>query len=270
MDSPHIEMIPGPAGDLAVALYGDVSAAAAPLLLIHPINTGGGIWRRVAAALSLIRPVIVPDLRGHGGSHSGGPFTVFDHAGDMTAVLTHYRLERFHVAGGSLGGAISVLLAAEHHDRVLSMASFGGSLTIQMPDEAMAPLSAIAAERGGDALMRELLPSAFGEKSRVPAMIEEAFALSSGRDGDLIVSLIRAAFSTDVTAQAAKVRAPALIVNGTQDETCPPSAGTAMACAMGGRAVALDGIGHLPMLEVSRSTIALLADHCAKAEYARG
>lgn len=266
----QVDLIDGPAGRLAVTLYGDRSAAAAPLVLVHPLNTSGGVWRRVATAMSSVRPVIVPDLRGHGASDKRGPFGASYFAADVAAVLSHYGVNRVHVAGGSIGGPVSVLVAAAHPDRVLSIASLGGSLTLDMPDEALTALAAMAADLDGDQLMGELIPAALAPALREPALIEELVAIAGGRDSDLIVDLLRASFPTDVSAQAAKVVVPALIINGTEDETCSPHNGQVMADALNAGALVLDGVGHLPMVEVPATIVALLADHCAKAEQARG
>lgn len=260
------EIVAGPAGRLAVELYGWPGTGAIPLVLVHPVNTGGGVWRRVAAVLSLIRPVIVPDLRGHGASGKDGPFRAEDYAADVLAVLDHLKVPRAHVAGGSIGGPVGILLGADVPERIVSIASFGGALALHLPGEEIASLALAAAEQGGDGLLRMLLPAAFGAASRTPALVEEALAIAGGRDGELVIAIVRDAFTTDVTAQAARCRVPALVVNGSEDTACPPEAGQAMAIAVRGRAIMLDDTGHLPMMEVPEAVIALLSGHCAYAE----
>ncbi|WP_336966627.1 alpha/beta hydrolase [Sphingobium aquiterrae] len=260
------EIVAGSTGRLAVNLYGWPGTGATPLILVHPVNTGGGVWHRVAAALSLIRPVIVPDLRGHGASGKDGPFRAADYAADVLAVLDHLRVPRVHVAGGSIGGPVGILLDADVPQRIVSIASFGGALTLHLPDEAIASLALTATEQGGDGLIQMLLPTAFGKASRTRELVNKAISIASGRDAELIIAIIRGAFATDVTAQAMRCRAPALIVNGSEDATCPPEAGATMANAIRGRFVGLDGIGHLPMMEVPEMVTALLCKHCTYAE----
>lgn len=265
-----VDRIDGPMGRLVVTRYGDAKAGVVPLLLVHPLNTGAAIWHRVAVALSVVRPVIVPDLRGHGASDKHGPFGATHFAADVAAVMSHYRLDRFHLAGGSIGGPVSVLVAAAFPDQVISIASLGGSLTLDMPEEALSALAAKAAGVDGDHLMSELIPAALAQDQRQPGLIGELVAIAGGRSSDLIVDLLRGAFPTDVTVEAAKVTAPALIVNGSEDETCPPQKGQAMAAALDARLLVLEGVGHIPMVEVPATVAALLADHCAKAEQGRG
>jgi 3-oxoadipate enol-lactonase len=63
------------------------------------------------------------DLRGCGDSDKpAGPYSVEQLADDVAAFMQAAGLERAHVAGGSLGAAVGMWLAAKHPERVKSLA----------------------------------------------------------------------------------------------------------------------------------------------------
>ncbi|QUQ66938.1 alpha/beta fold hydrolase [Kutzneria sp. CA-103260] len=78
--------------------------------------------RRLAEAVGL---VIRYDMRDTGQSVSypvGEPgYTLLDLADDPVALLDHYGVERAHLVGISMGGAIAQLIAVGHGDRVASL-----------------------------------------------------------------------------------------------------------------------------------------------------
>ena len=103
------------------------------VLLLHDWPQSAYAWRRVIPELAKRYRLIVPDLRGTGGS--GKPASGYDKAtiaGDLAALMTHLRIERAHVVGHGTGAAAGYALAALHRDRVralvvidMAMAGFG-------------------------------------------------------------------------------------------------------------------------------------------------
>jgi pimeloyl-ACP methyl ester carboxylesterase len=101
------------------------SGAAEPLLLLHGFFGCGGDWRHVfdLDALARTRPVILPDLRGHG--HTNNPPGTFSHrqcAADVAALLDHLGVARCQAIGLSLGGGVLLHLATAAPDRLSAMA----------------------------------------------------------------------------------------------------------------------------------------------------
>lgn len=107
---------------LHAAVRGEVETAAAPLVLLHGFGGSSRIWAEVLRHLSPSVPILAYDLPGHGLSLAadglGG-------AGRMARVvaadLAARGIERFHVAGHSLGGAIAAILSLKASDRVASL-----------------------------------------------------------------------------------------------------------------------------------------------------
>lgn len=83
------------------------------VVLLHPNGFCGGLYEPVAEGLrSVARPIAV-DLRGHGRSSAppGAERYAFEQlAADVVAVLDHLGLRGVAGVGGSLGGAVAVLV----------------------------------------------------------------------------------------------------------------------------------------------------------------
>lgn len=82
-----------------------------PLLLLHGLGMGKVVWRPVVAALAREREVVAIDLPGFGDSPQG-PHTIDGLAHCVAAFAASLKLERPHVAGNSLGGAIALAMGA--------------------------------------------------------------------------------------------------------------------------------------------------------------
>jgi len=78
-----------------------------PLLLLHGLGGSHDDWRMQIPGFAAKYRVIVPDLRGFGVSERREPFTIQQHARDMMALLSALSIERAHVVGLSMGGAVA-------------------------------------------------------------------------------------------------------------------------------------------------------------------
>ena len=82
-----------------------------PLLLLHGLGMARIVWRPVVPLLAREREVIALDLPGFGASPQG-PHTVEGLAHCVAAFAAGLGLERPHVAGNSLGGAVALAMGA--------------------------------------------------------------------------------------------------------------------------------------------------------------
>lgn len=258
---PHRGTVRGPAGDVA---YLDWSGPAdrAAVLFLHPVNTAGEVWTDVAKGLAGERRAVAPDYRGHGGSAGGdGPYLPADFAADALAVADALGLERVHLVGGSIGGAVAVEFLARAPARVASIAVFGATLRIGLTTEELRPLLAGITELGVEAWFRKHGGDILGPRSR-PEVAERLAELAGGRDLSMVLDIVRSTFQdADSRATAAGLpasRPPALVAVGTHDPTCPPAMAQELAGHLGVTAVTMDGIGHLPMLEAPDEVVTRL------------
>ncbi|MEV0404397.1 alpha/beta fold hydrolase [Actinoallomurus sp. NPDC050550] len=92
----------------------DRSGTGPPLVLLHGVGLDRRTWRPVRDLLSEKREVIALDLPGHGESPSlpaGARYDVAGYVGAVREAIGALGLDRPHVAGNSLGGAIALELA---------------------------------------------------------------------------------------------------------------------------------------------------------------
>lgn len=83
-----------------------------PVVLVHGITENGTAWSPIVDRLSASNDVIVVDLRGHGDSSSTESYDLADMAGDIQAVVDDAGVERPHLVGHSLGGAVVTALGS--------------------------------------------------------------------------------------------------------------------------------------------------------------
>ncbi len=258
-DTSETRVVDGPTGPLALHVSGRL-AGQTPVVLVHPINTGAVVWRQVIPLLQ--RPVVAIDLRGHGSSGRRGPFTVTDgYLLDVLAVLDALGLDTVHLAGGSLGGSISLALAALHPARAHSVTTLGSTLGTGLPDDAIEQMVTDLTAVGSKQYFADLVPQVVGPEFTAAPGLDETARVAGSRPEQTVAAILRAAFSSDIRDLAPRVQAPVLAVAGTADPTCPPAMTEEIAATTGGTVVTLAGVGHLPMVEVPDRVAELINQH---------
>jgi haloacetate dehalogenase len=109
-----------------------------PLVLLHGFPQTGALWHRVAQRLAGDFRLVVPDLRGYGGSAKpdGGP----DHTGyskrtmarDVVRLMESLGHGEFAVAGHDRGGRVGHRLALDHPRAVTRLAVLDIAPTLDM------------------------------------------------------------------------------------------------------------------------------------------
>ena len=94
----------------------------APLVLLHGFGGNMRTWNRVFPLLKDEVPLVIFDLPGHGKSiRSDGRGGAGRMAKAILQALEENGIERFHIAGHSMGGAVAALVAMRAPDKVLSL-----------------------------------------------------------------------------------------------------------------------------------------------------
>ncbi|WP_073762299.1 alpha/beta fold hydrolase [Streptomyces sp. CB02923] len=252
-----------------------------PVVLLHALALDSSMWSAQAAALRRRgHHVLVPDQRGFGRSPLGGtgaPSHTHAHpapsldvvADDLARLLDEQGVDRFGLAGCSMGGYVAMAFLRRHPGRVRALALLS---TKAGPDpdaaradrekfarlvtdpgtgpglvEATTPLLVGATSRGRSGLVARLLSDA---RAAPPASLAWAQRAIAARPDSL--PLLR---STDI---------PALVIAGAEDELVPLPEARSMARALPqGRLLTVPEAGHLPPLEapevISEALAALFA-----------
>lgn len=112
------------------------------IVLLHGITADKDNWVRFARHIPEEYRIIAIDLPGHGDNARDFKVTYsIDHITDGFAdTVNALKLDRFHLAGNSMGGYVSTLYAADHPDKVLTLCLIdpAGAQSPQLSDRELA------------------------------------------------------------------------------------------------------------------------------------
>lgn len=236
--------------------YLDIGSGDGPaIVFIHGFGADLNTWMFNQPALAEKHRAVALDLSGHGGSTKTLDFTL-DAAGfaaDVDHVLAALGIDRVHLVGHSMGGAIALEFAAAQPDRVASLtliapAGLGTEINAAFID------GFVKMERRRDA--QEVLRLLVHDPDLVSrAMVEDVLRYKR-LDGvaTALQSLAEAWFPGGAQRQLladrlAAVTAPAQIIWGRDDRIVPAAHGEALAGKL--PVHILDNTGHLPHMEKS-------------------
>jgi pimeloyl-ACP methyl ester carboxylesterase len=228
-----------------------------PCVLLHGFPLDHSMWREQEPLAEHLR-LIVPDLRGFGGSAGAVMESVESLADDVPALL-----DALHVGGPavicglSMGGYVAQHVAVRHPDRVAALVLVDTKLEADTP-EARAARADLAVKVGrlgqgivADAMVPRLLaPAAAAAPGR--AAVEDVLrsAILAQPIAGIQAALAALAARPDMTEPMAHVLAPTLLVCGAEDAITPPDclerAEQVMPCA---RLLVVPGAGHMTPLE---------------------
>ena len=239
------------------------AGGAVPVLFVHGFGADLNAWMFNQPALAETRRTIALDLPGHGGSTKtldravdGASF-----AADLDRALAALAIDRVHLVGHSMGGAIAVYFAHWQPDRVASLtliapASFGLEINAAFID------GFVRAQRRRE--MQEVLSLLVHDPSLLSrAMVEDVLRYKR-LDGvqAALETLAREWFPNGIQREgiaevALHLKMPVQIIWGRNDRIIP----LAHAEALAGRLPVhiLDEAGHLPQMEKSGEVNRLLA-----------
>jgi pimeloyl-ACP methyl ester carboxylesterase len=267
--------------ELCVQTFGDRDSPA--ILLIGGAASSMDWWEdefceRLASGP---RFVIRYDLRDTGQSVSyepGAPqYSGPDLVADAVGVLDALQVPRAHVVGVSMGGGIAQLLALDHADRIASLTlistSPGGADLPPMSGELRAWFEEPPAEP--DWSDRQAVVDYIVEDLRAYAgtlaFDEEEMRALVGRIVDRTINIassmtnhfMLADGGEPIRPRLTEIRAPTLVLHGTEDPLFPYGHAEALAAEIpGARLLPLEGMGHeVPPRPVWDQVVAAILDH---------
>ena len=225
-----------------------------PILFIHGFGGDRLGWMFNQGALAETHATYAIDLPGHGGSAKDvGDGSLLALSDSVTAFLDAAGVERAHLVGHSMGGAIALRLALHEADRVasatlLAPAGLGPDINMEFIDgfirqtrarKLRGVLEMLVAQTG--LITAEMIEEVvrFKRLDGVPA------ALASLREG-LFPGGLQRPFAPE---ELAALQLPVQAIWGEEDRILPVSHADALPEAV--RVVRLAGTGHLPHMEQS-------------------
>jgi len=229
-------------------LFAEVrSGSGTPIVLLHGFGATSAIWRPVIEKLEG-RAILAYDLPGHGRSlgypNAGSPGTA---AKAISADLAARGIERAHVVGHSMGGAIATLISLMNPD-------LPASLTLLAPGGYGPEINALLLRRYGSAAEADAIAACLKEMSGPDAEItgEVARDRAKARQAPGQIAMLEkiAALITRDERQGVipadsvqSLKMPVTVLWGVHDNVLPISQMDAMPAHW--RKISLDCAGHM-------------------------
>lgn len=234
----------------------EVTGEGPPVVLTHSFLLDRSMWRHQAEALADSHRVVSVDLRGHGASGPAHqPFSLYDLADDVVAVLDDAGVDSAVWAGLSIGGMLSLRATLRHPERVSALALLD---THAGPEEPLTTLryramAAIFRVVGPGPLLGQLLPlflspSTRRERPGVVAELEQRLrALDRPSVSRGVEALVR---RDDLRGELGGIDVPALVLVGEDDAALPPAYSRELAAGLPEAELeVIPDAGHITTLE---------------------
>ena len=201
------------------------------------------------------------DVRGHGASAvPNGPYSIAELGSDLVALLDRLGIERAALCGLSIGGMISMWVAAHHPERVERMVLCCTSALLGPPEGWHQRAATVRADGVGavaDAVLERWFTPGFA--SEHPEVIEtmRAKLIATPREG--YASCCEAIAAMDLTGDLSSISAPTLVLAAEQDLATPPEHGRRIAELIpGARFQTVSPAAHIAAVERPDLTTAMI------------
>ena len=225
-----------------------------PLLLLHG---AGGVYLHWPPLLRRLpgRPVHALELPGHGRSSGPALASIAEGATLVQAWASAWGLERFGVAGHSMGSAIALQTALDSPQAVAALVLVGSAARLRVSRkilEALATDFAAATE----------MIARFSYGPGVDAsQLAQRLAHLRKVDQAILHAAYRVCNDFDVTERLGEIGVPALIVGGNDDRMTPPERSQELHAALRGSHLhILPHAGHMILIEQPARLTALVGD----------
>ena len=233
-----------------------LSGAGAPLVLIHGVGLDLEMWEALVPLLQPRRRLIRYDMRGHGASAKPpGPYRLDDFVTQLDGIAKALELDRFDLAGFSMGGLVAEAFTARYPERVRRLALLH-TVHDRSPAERAAVAARLAQVEAGDldnsiaaALSRWLTPEFRAAHRAAVAAIERRMR-ANDRAAYLASYRVFATADAEVLAVIDRIRCPTLVLTGEHDSGSTPAMARALAARLPNSTLAiLPRLRHLALFE---------------------
>ncbi len=252
-----------------INMYYEIHGEGEPLVLVMGYTLSSRFWYRQIPTLAREFKVVTFDNRGTGGSDKPNiAYTMDMIAGDLTGLLDVIGINKAHVFGISLGGAIAQQFAINYPDRVLSLilgcTSCGGPHSIRANKEAMEAIASISTafqmqkmtpKDTAIAMLPWLLSDDF--ISNNPDLIQQHIKinLQENTPPHVFVRQGQAVMGFDSYDQLPHIKVPTLVIAGDSDKYVPVENSRLLASKIpSSELVILKNAGHLFMIDSAEET----------------
>lgn len=242
-----------------VAFHLSGTESASPVVLLHGFCADSSLWQDWTPLVPSHQFVCI-DLPGFGqsGLHEG--LSIESMADSVIAVADHLGISKFHLAGHSMGGYVSLALAEKHPQRLSSLCMFHSHAFADPEDTKAGRLKYIRfiKEHGHILYVRQMIPNLFNyDYARgYPMDVNKLIYHATHYAPEAIVAALEAMRARPDRSEVLKNAAcPVLFIIGSHDPAIPLVMSYAQAYLPNVADIQLfSAIGHMGMFEDSRGT----------------
>ena len=227
------------------------------IVLLHGFGANKDNWLRFTRSLPKEYRVIAFDLPGHGDTSkvNDKAYTIDFITQGFADAAEALKLDRFHIAGNSMGGWVGILYTNRNPERVITLGLFDtAGINSAEPSDLFKAL-----EKGRNILIptseeafEELMGYAFTKEPFIPWPVPLVLARKSVADAPFKQKMwndIRSTYK-DVASVLPDLRLPVLILWGAQDRITHVSSVQVLERYLpNSKTVIMPDCGHMPMLE---------------------
>lgn len=232
-----------------------------PVLLLHGFGGDKSNWTLFCRYLTKTYHVIAPDLPGFGESTKiwSDKYDIQSQAERIHRFVQRMGLQKFHIAGNSMGGLIAGVYAATYPDEIITLGLFDpGGVTDREPSQ-----FTLGLEQGINRLIvktsadfEQRLSFVCEHPPRIPFSVQLHLGEEAEKSSAFNEKVFGEAEPRDqLESRMADIGAKTLILWGEKDKVFPASSAEVLHKGIAGsKVVILKDCGHVPMLEKAKET----------------
>ena len=234
--------------------YEDVGSGPS-VVLLHGYPFNRSMWADQTAELKKHHRVIVPDLRGHGGSAVSQAASMQSMATDVASLLETLNISRATIGGLSMGGYVALAFYRLFPLRVRSLvlADTRAQADTDEGKQNREQQAEKALREGMEGIADGLLPKLLAPETvtKHPEIVKRLRGMMAETNPEGAAAALRGmAGRQDQTSFLSRIIAPTLILVGSEDAITPVADSELMHREIGGsRLKIIEGAGHVSNLE---------------------
>lgn len=237
---------------MSIHVYEAGPSGTAPVVFLHGAGMDHTVWRYQTRWLAHRgERVMAPDLPGHGAS-DGEPRHSVPEWSEWLGEFLDSRVDgAVTLVGHSMGGLISLEIAARDPDAVGRLVLVGVGARM-VPHPALLAAAHDDLPKAAGLIAGWSMPPAHRGAHAEPGLWEQGAteALLRRSSPGVLAQDLECCAAYDATGSAGKVTCPTMIFSGTRDRMAAAPAGSELSELIpGAELVRLDGLGHEPMLQ---------------------
>jgi 3-oxoadipate enol-lactonase len=223
------------------------------LVLSHALGTNLTLWDQQVEGLRGSFRILRFDTRGHGKSAAPrGPYTLPLLASDIVTLLDELGLSRVHFCGVSMGGLIGQYLAVHHPERIARLVLSNTAAKIGNAEKWDRRIGLVA-EAGMPAVFEEVVDGWFSAPFRDlhPPIVDSLARALKATAPEGYMGCCQALRDADLGQHLERVKAPTLVIAGTEDQATPMASAQFLQHKIRGSELIPLRCGHLACAEAA-------------------